>query len=393
MPKKIRLILSALIVTVALVGAFSAGCAFPGASSPPPVAPPAAVTQATGTTGLNTIDEAWQILNKEYVDKSRINSANMTEAAIAGMIEALDDPYTSYMSPQDFQMSQQDVNGTFEGIGAYVGIRDKKLTITAPMPGSPADKAGIKPGDTVLEVNGKPTSAMSLEEAILNIRGPRGTTVTLQILHLGETEPVEIKIVRAAIQVPSVMAEMKQDIAYIRINQFTQHTDDELTKILGNGTLSGATGIILDLRSNPGGYVDEVVKVASHFIKEGTVLKIVDNKGSEEILSVRKTSVTSVLPIVALSDNFSASGSEVLMGALQDYGRATIAGTRTYGKGSVNQFFKLSDGSGLYITIARWFTPKGRAIERKGIEPDIQLTLHGDEEIQWAIDFLKGKIK
>ena len=392
MPNKIKVIVIALLLAI-LAGTFSAGCTLISPPGSSPLLPSASTVKTNPAAGLDTVDEAWQIINSEYVEKDRINTTNMTQAAIKAMIEALDDPYTSYMSPQTYQLSREDMTGTFEGIGAYVGIRDKKLMIISPMPDSPAAKAGIMAGDTILEVDGRLTSEMSLEEAVLHIRGPRGTTVTLLILHQDKPEPEEIKIVRAAIQVPTVTSEMKGDIAYIRIYHFSERTDEEVTQILKNNIAANTTGIILDLRSNPGGFVDVVVQVASHFIKDGVILHVVDNKGGKESLSVSKTAITSDLPIVALSDNFSASGSEVLMGALQDYGRATIAGTTTYGKGSVNKFYSLKDGSGLYITIARWLTPKGRAIEGKGIEPDIKLTLEGDEAIQWAIDYLKSKIK
>jgi carboxyl-terminal processing protease len=295
------------------------------------------------------------------------------------------------MSATTYELSRSDIHGAFEGIGAFVGIREEKIIIVAPMPESPAEKAGIKPGDAILEVNGDTTAEMSLEEVVTHIRGPKGTTVTLQILHLEETEPVEIKIVRAAIEVPSVTFEMKEDIAYFRIYQFSERTDEELRPKLREMVTKDAKGIIIDLRSNPGGVLSEVVKVASHFIREGVIVSVVDNQGKKTSTSANGADVVTNLPIVALTDNFSASGSEVLVGALQDYNRATIAGNRTYGKGSVNTFYELKDGSGLYITIARWLTPNGRLIEGKGIEPDIELEEHGDEAIQWAMDYLKSK--
>ena len=228
---------------------------------------------------------------------------------------------------------------------------------------------------------------------MLRIRGPRGTTVVLLILHLGKTEPEEIKIVRATIEVRTVTFEMKGDIAYIRIFHFNERTDIELTKLLKDMEGKGATGIILDLRSNPGGLLEVVVDVASHFIKKGVIVYVVDNQGGRTASSVKLPDVTTTLPIVALSDNFSASGSEVLLGALQDYSRATVAGTTTFGKGSVNTFYPLKDGSGIYLTIARWATPNGRLIEGKGIEPDIELTLQGDNTTQWAIDYLHSNRK
>ncbi|MBI2850277.1 MAG: PDZ domain-containing protein [Chloroflexi bacterium] len=391
MPKAIKVTLITLLLA-SLALSFNVGCTISNPLNSSPTVPAASSSPRTSTvTGTDVIDEAWQIIHNEYVEKDKINSTNMTEAAIRGMVEALNDPYTSYMSAQTYQLSRSDISGTFEGIGAFVGIRDEQLIIVAPMPDSPAEKAGLAPGDAILQVNGSPTSEMSLEEAVLRIRGPKGTSVTLQILHIGKTEPEEVKIVRAAIDVPSVTFEMKGDIAYFRIFQFSERTDVELSAKLKEMAQKDAKGIILDLRSNPGGVLSEVIKVASHFIKEGVIVSVVDNQGKKTSTSANGADIITNLPIVALSDNFSASGSEVLMGALQDYGRATVAGARTYGKGSVNTFYQLKDGSGLYITIARWLTPNGRLIEGKGIEPDIALDLHGDEAVQWAIDYLKSK--
>ncbi|MEK7354316.1 MAG: S41 family peptidase [Chloroflexota bacterium] len=391
MPKQLRVVVITMLVAASLALSFSVGCTL-GSSPTITLSSPVKSTPATGA-GIDVVDEAWQVILNNYVEKDKINTANLSTGAIKGMLEALDDPYTSYLSPQSYRMSQTDLTGQFEGIGAFVGLKDRKITIISPMPDSPAAKAGIVAGDTILAIDGSSTSAMSIEEAIIHIRGPKGTTVTLSVLHPGKTEPEEIKIVRAAIKVPTVTFEMKGDIAYIRIYQFHERTDIELTKILNDMAGKGATGIILDLRSNPGGLLNIVVDVASHFIKEGVVVYVVDNQGGKTSSSVKPTDVKTTLPIVALSDNFSASGSEVLMGALQDYGRATIAGTTTFGKGSVDSFYQLKDGSGIYLTIARWATPNGRLIEGKGIEPDIKLALHGDNTTQWAIDYLKGNKK
>jgi len=261
--------------------------------------------------------------------------------------------------------------------------------IVAPFSDSPAARAGIRAGDIILEINGMPTSEMSLAEAVLKIRGPEGTSVRLLVLHQGETEPEAIEIVRAEIELPSVRFEMRGDIAYINITNFSERTNEELSSPLQSITEEAATGIILDLRSNPGGALEAVVDVASRFLKEGVVVNVVDNQGKRTALSVKPGEITTDLPLVILVDSYSASGSEVLAGALQDYGRATIAGARTYGKGSVNIMRQLKDGSGLYITTARWLTPSGRLIEGEGLYPDYELELDGEDAIQWAIDYLE----
>ena len=231
---------------------------------------------------------------------------------------------------------------------------------------------------------------MSLTDAVLSIRGPKGTPVRLLVLHQGETKPEEIEIVRAEIELYSVRFEMMEDIAYINISHFSERTNQELSPVLQSLTQAAATGIILDLRSNPGGLLNVVVDVAGRFLEEGIVVNVVDNQGDSTVTAVNPKGATTDLPLVVLVDSYSASGSEVLAGALQDYDRATIAGTRTYGKGSVNILLQLKDGSGLYITTARWLTPNGRLIEGKGIGPDYELELEGDEAIQWALDYLKG---
>jgi carboxyl-terminal processing protease len=225
---------------------------------------------------------------------------------------------------------------------------------------------------------------------VLNVRGPKGTTVRLLVLHQGETEPVEIEIIRGEIELTSVRFEMRGDIAYISISQFTEKTNEELSPVLESIAGGVASGIILDLRSNPGGVLAAVVDVTSRFLKEGVVIIVVDSEGDEEVITVNRQQLTTDLPIVVLVNGFSASGSEVLAGALQDHGRAIIAGTTTFGKGSVNFLNMLEGGSGLYITGARWLTPNGSLIEGIGITPDVALELGGEDAVQWAIDYLRG---
>jgi len=377
MSKKIKITITLLLVA-SLALSFGVGCTL-GASAPSSV-----------NLGWDVVEEAWDIIFQDYVDRDKLDASALSQAAIKGMIEVLDDPYTSYMEAQIYELSMSDLEGKFEGIGAYVGVRDEQLMIIAPIPGSPAAEAGIRAGDIILEVDGNPTLGMSLEEAVLYIRGPKGTPVGLLVLHQGETEPEEIEIVRAEIEVPSIHFEMREDIAYIHIYHFSERSNEELSPVLEKIDQEGATGIILDLRSNPGGLLDVVVDMASYFLKEGTVVYVVDNQGKQTSLSVKPQDIIIELPLVALSDNYSASGSEVLIGALQDHARATIAGTKTYGKGSVNTLHHLKDGSGLYITTARWLTPSGRLIEGEGIEPDYPLELEGEDVIQWAIDYLKS---
>ncbi|MFC1989038.1 S41 family peptidase [Chloroflexota bacterium] len=378
MSKTIKVAMVALFFIVLLTLSFSAGCTV------------GTVTLPKTDPGLEVVKEVWGIILRDYVDKDRLDAGALSEGAIKGILEELDDPYTSYLGKQAYQLSLSGLEGKFEGIGAHVGIREGKLMIIAPIVGSPAAKAGIRAGDIVLEVDGMSTSEMSLEESVLHIRGSEGTPVRLLILHQGETEAEVIEIVRAEIKIPYVYFEMREDIAYIRISHFSERTNEELSPVLESITREKAVGIILDLRSNPGGLLEEVVDVTSRFLQEGVVVYVVDNQGQRASLSIEPGGLTTELPLVVLVNSYSASGSEVLAGALQDYSRAVIAGVTTYGKGSVNTLHPLKNGSGLYITTGRWLTPNGRLIEGEGISPDYELELEGEDTIQWAIDYLKG---
>lgn len=337
---------------------------------------------------LDIFGQIWSVILSDFVDKDALSSENLTRAAIDGMITSLDDPYTSYIERDQYQLSLSSLEGEFEGIGAFVSVDEGKLIIVVPIIDSPAEKAGIMAGDIIMEIEGEPVGDMSLNEAILKIRGPRGTSVTLLVLHEGDTDPVEITIVRATVEVPSVRFEMEGTIAVINITQFSERTDEELSEVLKDLDKNTTDGIILDLRGNPGGILGTVVEVASHFLDNGIVATMRDNRGKLTDYEVVRSSVKTDLPIVVLVDGSSASGSEVLAGALQDHERAVIAGNTTFGKGSVNVLQELADGSGLYITIARWLTPSGRLIEGQGIEPDIELELTGEDAVNWAIDYL-----
>ena len=339
------------------------------------------------------VDEAWKLLSEDYVDKSKLDPQKLSQGAVKGMIEALDDPPSFYVDPKTKELELSTLEGKFEGIGAVISIKDKQLTIVAPIADSPAEKAGIKAGDKILEIDGQTTSKMNLIEATLKIRGPKGTSVRLLILHEGEAEPVEVQIVRSEIKVESVSFEMRGDIAYIRISQFSKSTGGELQDILKDAIGKGAKGIVLDLRNNPGGLLNAAADVASQFLAMGLVVKVVDDEGNESSVPVKKGGIATHLPLIVLVNQGSASASEIVAGALQDYGRAKLAGSQTFGKGSVQLVRDLSDGSALHITAYRWLTPFGRPIDGVGLTPDFVLELKDAELVDWAIQYLKGQIK
>ncbi len=348
----------------------------------PQVVPPEQPLEAPSEVPeeLKAIWEAWAYLTRDHVDRSKLDPKVFTEAAIQGMLEALDDPHTSYLGPEAFAIDNEDLQGRFEGIGAEVSTRrDGKLIVVAPIPGSPAEAAGIRPGDVILEVNGESLEGVSLLEAVKRIRGPRGTSVRLLIQHLGSVDPVLVEVQRGVIPLVSVRlrSDPGEKLAHIRLTSFYADTPQKLAETIKQAVDSGAQGIILDVRDNPGGLLNSVVEVASLFLKDGLVVYEVDGSGRRTNWSVRQVEGASVardLPMVVLVNEFSASASEVLVGALQDYERATVIGATTFGKGSVNILRPLSNGGGLYITYARWYTPEGRLIEGQGITPDVLVT-------------------
>jgi len=342
---------------------------------------------------FDILAEAWQKLSEDYIDKSKLDPEKLSQGAVKGMMEALDDPYSAYANPQIKELETTTFEGKFEGIGAVISMKDQQLTIVSPIDDSPAEKAGIRAGDKILEIDGETTSNMNLIDATLKIRGQRGTPVNLLVLHEGESDPVEIEIIRDEIKLDSVSLEMRDDIAYIKLAQFAKSSGSELKNALKEAMSEGAKGVILDLRNNPGGLLNASADVASQFLAMGLVAKIVDDEGRENVVPVGRGGIATNLPLIVLVNEGSASASEIVAGALQDYGRAKLAGSQTFGKGSVQIVRDLSDGSALHITAYHWLTPLGRPIEGVGLTPDFVLDLEDEELVDWAIQYLEDQVQ
>jgi carboxyl-terminal processing protease len=360
-------------------------------------------------TDLNfsQLNEILELLNEKYVDPDRIDSQTLYEAAINGMLETLSDSGTFYVDPVTVATSTG-VSGSFEGIGATVSSENGQIVIVAPIENTPAERAGIQPGDVVLEVNGESTEGWTTEIAVLKIRGPKGTTVTLLIRHSDGTEET-LEIERDEIEVQSVTTvppggSLKDgagneitDVGYIYIREFTQPTKQQFEEALDEIIESGKTSLILDMRNNPGGLLSTTVEIADEFLDEGTILSERERDGSEQRFTAKRGGSATDLRVVILLNRFSASGSEVLAAALHDNDRATIVGEKSFGKGTVNTSTDLDDGGQLYVSIARWLTPDGTLIDGVGIRPDVPVTL-SDEDIDLrrdvqlfkAIDILRG---
>ena len=351
---------------------------------------------------LAVVWQVWSMLAAEHVDRATFDPEIFTEASIKGMLVALEDPHTNYVRPDVFGIENEDIRGRFEGIGAHVSMSaDGRLMVVAPIADSPAEKAGIRPGDVIHEVDGESILGISLIEAVSKIRGPRGSIVSLLVQHVGDTEKVIIEVERGIIPLQSVIlrSEPGRRVAHIRLTNFYEDTADKLSETIREALAAGAEGIVLDVRDNPGGLLNSVVDVTSLFLKDGLVIMYeLDGDGNRRDWIVRRSDdVLGEVPLVILANQFSASASEILVGALQDHDRATVVGKKTFGKGSVNILRQLDNGGGLFITFARWFTPSGRVIDRNGLEPDIDIT-HGDpqqediRQLEKAIETLEAEI-
>ena len=345
--------------------------------------------------------ETWKTIEEKYVDREKLNVQEMIYGAISGMIESLEDPYTVFFKPEEAKKFLEDVKGFFEGVGMEIAVKGDQLQVVAPLEGTPAQKAGLRPGDKILKVDGKSTTDVTIDTAIDWIRGPKGTQVTLTIYREEWGQERDIKITRGVIDIPSLKLEMlaEDNIAYLRLYHFSEKASYDFREAAIEILASPAQKIILDLRNNPGGYLDVAQDIAGWFLEKGQVVAIEDfgeGREQQEILAEGNAKLLNY-PVVILINEGSASGSEILAGALRDNRGVKLIGETSFGKGSVQELTDLREGFSLKVTIAKWLTPKRESITDKGLEPDIKVELSEkdyeegrDPQLDKAIEVIKN---
>lgn len=322
--------------------------------------------------------DVWDLLDEKFASASSsspVSNESRVRGAIQGLVEAYDDPYTVYLPPKESNAFNEDISGNFSGVGMEVGMREGLITVIAPLPETPAENAGILAGDVIVAIDGESTERMSIDDAVQLIRGEKGTAVQLRIFREGDTEFREIQIVRDNIEIPTVETEQVDNTFIVQIYSFNAVAEQQVREAMREYLTSGADSLVIDVRGNPGGYMQSAVGIASYFLPAGKVVVTEEfsDDTKDEVFRSRGRAIAEFNPdnLVVLIDNGSASASEILAGALKDHGVATIIGSQSFGKGSVQQLIELDDGSSLKVTVARWLTPNGVSISDNGLEPDI----------------------
>ena len=406
--KTVRIVLAILIGFVLVAGSFSGGVLIgwllperSSLESPLSALPPTNDATATSTPGeleelFAPFWETWDIVHQQYVDQP-VDDLKMMQGAISGMLDALGDEHTGYMDPETFVEATRPLDGSYEGIGAYVDVTGDYLTIISPMPGSPAEAAGLKAADRVVMIDGKDMTGIDPSVALKSVLGPAGTQVILTIQRGEENEILEFTITRATIDLPSVEGKMlDNNIAYISISTFGENTTDLLKENLNELLTNDPKGLILDLHYNTGGYLVTAIEVISQFIPEGIVMYEVEGDGTETEYEALPGGLATEIPLVVLVNEGSASASEITAGAIQDFDRGVLVGVTTYGKGSVQNWIPLDDNQGaVRVTIARWLTPNRTQIHKVGLTPDyiVEMTdadfeAGNDPQLDKAIEIL-----
>jgi len=392
MNQRMKKIFISLSLTILIFGVFGLGVWLGRVQVVCPICPPENVD-------LSLLWQVWKTIEEKYAVKDKINAQAMIYGAINGLVKSLDDPYTVFLKPEDAKKFLEDVKGTFEGVGMEIGIKDGQLRVVAPLANTPAERAGLRAGDKILQVDGKSTEGITIDEAINWIRGPKGTEVVLTIYRDEWGEARDIKLIRDVIDVPAFKLELRNDkIAYLKIYQFSEKAGYEFPEIALQILNSDAQKIILDLRDNPGGYLEVAQEIASWFLEKGQVVAIEDFGGRQEqkFYLARDNARLVAYPVVILINKGSASGAEILAGALRDNRGIKLIGEKSFGKGSVQELVSLKNNSFLKITVANWLTPKGELITNKGLEPDIKVEMATadyeagrDPQLEKAIEIIK----
>ena len=347
--------------------------------------------------------KAWNVINEKYVPTNGTSTERVSDqarvwGAIQGMASSLGDPYTVFFPPVESKHFEEEISGNFEGVGMEVGIRDDILTVIAPLKGTPAYKAGIKSGDKIVKIGDTLTSKMSTEEAVKLIRGKKGTLVNFTVVRDGVDEPIEISVVRDVIDIPTIDTEVKEGVFVIHLYNFSAISANLFRNALREFVESGKTKMIIDVRGNPGGYLEAAIDMASWFLPAGKTVVKEDFRDASDAQVYRSKGYNifnDQLKLAVLIDGGSASASEILAGALQENGRATVVGSQSFGKGSVQELVKITDDTSLKVTIAKWLTPDGNSISHGGITPDIKVDLDvnkfkqgTDTQLEKAIEIL-----
>lgn len=343
--------------------------------------------QGTQTVDFSLFWNVWNLVSQEYVDKKAIDPQKMFYGAIQGMVAAVGDPYTVFLPPEQQKSISEDLGGSFEGVGMELGYdKDKHLVVQAPLKDTPADKAGLQPGDVIVKINNKDTGNMTIVDAVNQIRGPKGTEVNLEIYHNGDDKTKQVSLKRDTIVVKSVIFSQKttpqgKRVAYIQLTRFGERTFDEWNDAVSQALAIAPQGVVLDVRNNPGGFLDGAVFIGSEFIKSGDIVMSEDANGNRSHMPVNRAGKLLDVPLVVLINKGSASASEIVSGAIQDDKRGKLVGDQSFGKGTIQETKDLPGGTGIHITTAKWLTPLGRWIHGTGLTPDIKI-VPTDEQLK-----------
>ncbi len=346
--------------------------------------------------------DAWQRIQGSYLRAGEVKSGDMVYGAAEGLVASLGDPYSVFMDPDDAKRFSEDINGNFGGIGAEIGMKNEQIVVIAPLKGSPAERSGLLPGDKIYEINASSTVSMTINDAVKKIRGPKGTGVTFLIGRTGQEKPLTLKVVRDTITIPVVEWAMKEgDIAHIQFFTFSENSAQLVRTAIQEAQAAGARGIVLDMRNNPGGYLDAAVAIAGYFMDPGQPVVFEEfRNGKRDTFLSRGTPIAKGMPVAVLLNGGSASASEILAGALKDNLGTPIVGEKSFGKGTVQELTELRGGAEIKLTIAHWILPKGTQIDKNGIVPDVAVKLTDadrdkkrDPQLVKALEIVRAKLK